>query len=148
MSGGNPFGLSGRVLELAERAERDIAAQLAKADAVSQENTAKVLAAFRANRVSDSLFAGTTGYGYDDAGRDTLDRVYAAVFHTEDALVRIQMVNGTHAIGASLFGILRPGDRLLYAVGAPYDTIPPRSASPATPLAACGTGAWTTPRWS
>ena len=119
----NPFGLSDKVLALAEQAEREIAPQLALADAVSQANTAKVLAAFRKNRVSDSLFAGTTGYGYDDAGRDTLDRIYADIFHAEDALVRLQMVSGTHAIGAALFGILRPGDVLLYAAGAPYDTI-------------------------
>jgi cystathionine beta-lyase family protein involved in aluminum resistance len=82
-----------------------------------------VLDAFRAHRVSDACFAGTTGYGYDDRGRETLDRVYADVFGAEAALVRTGFVNGTHAITAALFGALRPGDILLSATGAPYDTL-------------------------
>ena len=73
--------------------------------------------------MAEACFAGTTGYGYDDLGRDTLDRIYADIFETEDALVRIQFVNGTHAISSCLYGVLEPGDVLLSAVGAPYDTI-------------------------
>ena len=69
------------------------------------------------------MFAGTTGYGYDDTGRDTLERIYADIFHTEDAVVRLQFVNGTHAITCALFGNLRPGDALCYVTGEPYDTI-------------------------
>ena len=82
-----------------------------------------MLAAFQKHRVAESYFAGTTGYGYDDIGRDKLDEIFAEIFGTEDALVRIGFVNGTHAITAALFGALRPGDVLVSAVGAPYDTL-------------------------
>ena len=87
------------------------------------ENTARVLTAFQKHRVADGYFAGTTGYGYDDLGRDKLDDIYAELFGTEAALVRIQFVNGTHAIACALFGALKAGDVLLSAVGAPYDTL-------------------------
>jgi cystathionine beta-lyase family protein involved in aluminum resistance len=119
----NLFGFDDRITELSRQAEADIAPQFSRIDAIAESNTQKVLAAFQKNRVAEHMFAGTTGYGYDDTGRDTLDRIYADVFHTEDALVRIQFVNGTHAITAALFGNLRPGDVLLYATGMPYDTI-------------------------
>ena len=82
-----------------------------------------MLASFQKHRVAESYFAGTTGYGYDDIGRDKLDEIFAEIFGTEDALVRIGFVNGTHAITAALFGALRPGDVLVSAVGAPYDTL-------------------------
>lgn len=82
-----------------------------------------MLSAFSAHRVSDSLFHSTTGYGYDDKGRDTLELVFADVFGAQKALVRIQFVNGTHAIGCALFGAVKPGRTLISAVGAPYDTI-------------------------
>ena len=82
-----------------------------------------MLAAFQHHRVAEGYFAGTTGYGYDDLGRDQLDQIYAEIFGTEEALVRIQFVNGTHAIACALFGALMPGDTLVYAVGAPYDTL-------------------------
>ncbi|MBR3848241.1 MAG: methionine gamma-lyase family protein [Oscillospiraceae bacterium] len=90
---------------------------------VAEENSARVLAAFSKHRVSDTMFAGTTGYGYDDQGRDTLDAIYADVFGAEDALCRIQFVNGTHALFCALFGALNPGDTLLSITGAPYDTL-------------------------
>ncbi len=109
--------------DLAARAEADLQDRFRAIDATAEKNTHKILAAFQKQRVSDSLFAGTTGYGYDDRGRDVLDTIYAQVFHTEDALVRIGFVNGTHAISSALFGVLRPGDVLLSAVGAPYDTL-------------------------
>ena len=111
------------LLRRAAEAEEAAAAALTRADGAAFENTARVLTAFRRHRVSDSLFAGTTGYGYDDAGRDTLDRVYADVFFAERALVRVQFVNGTHAIGAAMFACLEPGRRLLCATGLPYDTL-------------------------
>ena len=115
--------VSDRVRELAAQAQRDIEPCFARIDAVSEENTWKVLGAFQKHRVADGYFAGTTGYGYDDVGRDKLDAIYADVFGGEDGLVRIQFVNGTHAISCALFGLLRPGDVLVSAVGAPYDTL-------------------------
>lgn len=86
-------------------------------------NQQKVLEAFKKNNVSETYFAGSTGYGYDDIGRDGLDRIYADVFKTEAAMVRPQIVSGTHSISTALFGMLRPGDDLLYITGMPYDTI-------------------------
>ena len=119
----NPLGLSPRVLALAEQAEEERAPQFAQIDAVAEYNSQKVLAAFQKHRVAEPFFAGTTGYGYDDQGRDALDAIYADIFGAEDALVRIQFVNGTHAIASALYGVLRPGDVLVSAVGAPYDTL-------------------------
>ena len=115
--------ISQRVKDLAAQVERDVQAQFARIDQVAEANTHRVLAAFRSHRVAEGYFAGTTGYGYDDLGRDQLDLIYADLFGTEDALVRIGFVNGTHAISAALFGVLRPGDVLVSAVGAPYDTL-------------------------
>lgn len=118
-----PLQISDRVRTLGRKAEAALGPQFDRIDAIAAENTEKVLAAFQTHRVAESYFAGTTGYGYDDLGRDKLDEIYAEIFGTEDALVRIGFVNGTHAISAALFGALRPGDTLVYAVGAPYDTI-------------------------
>ena len=115
--------ISDTVRELARQAQQDVGEQFARIDAIAEENTQKVLAAFQEHRVAESYFAGTTGYGYDDIGRDKLDEIYARIFQTEDALVRIQFVNGTHAITCALFGALKPGDILVSAVGAPYDTL-------------------------
>lgn len=86
-------------------------------------NQAKTLEAFRNNRVSDFHFTPSTGYGYDDDGRDTLEKVYADIFKAEAALVRPQIISGTHAIATAIFGVLRPGDELVYATGQPYDTL-------------------------
>ena len=118
-----PLQISDRVRALAAQAEGALKEQFAQIDAVAEHNTQRVLAAFQTHRVAESYFAGTTGYGYDDLGRDQLDLIYADLFGTEDALVRIGFVNGTHAISAALFGVLRPGDVLVSAVGAPYDTL-------------------------
>ncbi len=118
-----PLQISDRVRTLAQRAQADLQEQFARIDAVAEENTQKVLTAFQKHRVAEGYFAGTTGYGYDDQGRDKLDEIYADIFGTEDALVRVQFVNGTHAITAALFGALRPGDVLVSAIGAPYDTL-------------------------
>ena len=88
-----------------------------------ESNQFRVLESFRKHKISDSHFIPTTGYGYDDIGRDTLEKVYADVFGAEAGLVRPQIISGTHAISTALFGILRPGDELLYITGKPYDTL-------------------------
>ena len=111
------------VYELARQAEEEIRPQFERVDRIAMLNTRKVMTAFQDNKESDSCFAGTTGYGYDDLGREVLDKVYAQVFCTEAALVRIGFVNGTHALSAALFGILKPGDTLLSVTGLPYDTL-------------------------
>ncbi len=92
-------------------------------DRISQANTAKIMSIFREERVSESLFAPSSGYGYDDRGRDTLDRIYARVFGAEAAVVRHSIASGTHALTIGLFGLLRPGDILLALTGKPYDTL-------------------------
>jgi cystathionine beta-lyase family protein involved in aluminum resistance len=115
--------ISPELLRLSEQAMSDIAPRFREIDEVAQKNTEKVLSAFRVHRVSDGCFAGTTGYGYDDKGRDILDKIYADVFGAEAALVRIGFVNGTHAITSALFAALKSGDTLLSATGLPYDTL-------------------------
>ncbi|HBI84739.1 MAG TPA: hypothetical protein DDX71_00410 [Ruminococcus sp.] len=117
------FDFDPRLMQAAEAAEQDAAARFAEIDRISQHGTAKVLHALQKNRVSAACFAGANGYGYDDLGRDTLDKVWADVFHTEDALVRHHFVSGTHALSTALFGVLRPGDTLLSVTGSPYDTL-------------------------
>ena len=117
------FGISDSVLNLIEIAEKELEGQFRRVDDISQINQWRVMKAFADNRVSEAHFAPTTGYGYDDLGRDTLDKVYADIFGTEDALVRHNFVNGTHALSTMLFGILRPGDILVSATGKPYDTL-------------------------
>ena len=111
------------VFKLAEDAEAEIKEQFEKIDRVAEINTFKVMSAFQDNKVSDACFAGTSGYGYDDLGREVLDKVYAQVFKTEAALVRIGFVNGTHALTTALFAMLKPGDTLLSVTGLPYDTL-------------------------
>lgn len=90
---------------------------------IAYKNFTKVMDAFRSHSVTESDFSGTTGYGYDDIGRDKLEEIYAAVFNSEDALVRSQIISGTHAISLVLLGLLKPGDELLYITGEPYDTL-------------------------
>ena len=119
----NAFEFDERLLKAAADAEAAAAAEFAEIDRISQHGTAKVLRAFQEHRVSAACFAGANGYGYDDVGRDTLDRVWSSVFHTEDALVRHHFVSGTHALSTALFGVLRPGDLLVSVTGAPYDTL-------------------------
>ena len=111
------------VRDLARECEARLKDRFAAIDAVSEECTGRVMDAFQEFRVSESCFAGTTGYGYDDLGRETLDKVWARVFGAEKALVRINFVNGTHAIASALFSALKPGDTLLSTMGAPYDTL-------------------------
>ena len=115
--------ISPEVYELARRAEKRAAAQFAALEIISRENTYRVMAAFQDNRVSEACFAGTTGYGYDDLGRETLEKIYAQVFGAEAALVRLQFVNGTHALTCALSALCRPGEKILGASGEPYDTL-------------------------
>lgn len=117
------FGVSEDVTALAEKAEAKISGQFKNIEEIAQINQMRVMKAFSDNRVSDAHFAETSGYGYDDLGRDTLDRVYADIFECEDALVRHNFISGTHALSTALFGVLRTGDVLLSVTGAPYDTL-------------------------
>ncbi len=108
---------------LAEDCEAQLAARFAEIDRVARGNTKRVMEAFQEFRVSEACFAGTTGYGYDDLGRETLDKIWARVFGVEAALVRTGFVNGTHAIASALFAAVGPGELLMPLMGAPYDTL-------------------------
>ncbi len=114
---------SERLINLGAEAEAALASHYARIDRISFENTVRVLDAFREHRVSDTMFLPATGYGYGDRGRDTLDQIWADVFGTEAALVRHNLVSGTHALAVGLFGLLRPGDIMLSVTGRPYDTL-------------------------
>lgn len=111
------------VAALAKEAEAALAERFAAIDAVSFELTQKILESFREHRVSEAMFAPTSGYGYDDRGRDTLDAIWADVMGAEAAFVRHSIVSGTHALTIGLFGLLRPGDILFSIAGKPYDTL-------------------------
>jgi cystathionine beta-lyase family protein involved in aluminum resistance len=117
------MGISPAVYAYGEQALEKLTARFAAIDQIAEYNQAKVLAAMQKNRVSAACFAATTGYGYDDVGRDNLEKVYADVFHTEAALVRPQITCGTHALTVALSANLLPGDELLSPVGLPYDTL-------------------------
>ena len=117
------MGVSPGVYAYGEKALERLKERFAAIDAIAEYNQAKVLNAMRKNRVSAACFTTTTGYGYDDLGRDTLEKVYADVFHTEAALVRPQITCGTHALTVALSANLLPGDELLSPVGMPYDTL-------------------------
>lgn len=109
--------------KLVKEVEEDIKEQISDIDIRCMKNSMRVLDAFQKNRIADVHFNSTTGYGYDDIGRDTIEKVFADIFHTEDALVRNQFISGTHAITVALFANLRPGDTLLSISGKPYDTL-------------------------
>ena len=117
------FKIDPRVLELTEAAEKETAEDFKVLDDIMTYNQYKILDAFQKNRLSDMHFGWNTGYGYDDAGRDAIEKVYADIFHTDKALVRPTIVNGTPALAITLLGILRPGDELIYCTGGPYDTL-------------------------
>lgn len=117
------FNFDGKLLEKAERAEKKLSDVFYRNEENCRHNSLKVLKAFIDNNVSDMHLKGTTGYGYGDEGRDKADRVFADIVGAEDALVRYNFVNGTHAISTMLFGILRPGDTMLSVTGTPYDTL-------------------------
>lgn len=117
------MGISPAVYNYGEEAISRLNERFEKIDRIAEHNQAKVIAAMQKNKVSAACFAATTGYGYDDMGRDTLEKVYADVFHTEAALVRPQITCGTHALTVALSANLLPGDELLSPVGLPYDTL-------------------------
>ena len=117
------LGISSQVLSYGKSIEDSLKERFEAIDARAEYNQMKVLKAMQDNRVSDIHFAATTGYGYNDLGRDTLENVYAGVFHGESALVRPQLMSGTHALHIELSGNLRPKDELLSPAGKPYDTL-------------------------
>ena len=119
----NTMGISSGVYAYGEKVLENLKERFAKIDKIAEHNQAKVIAAMQKNHVSAACFAATTGYGYDDVGRDNLEKVYADVFHTEAALVRPQITCGTHALTVALSANLLPGDELLSPVGLPYDTL-------------------------
>ena len=111
------------ILKMSDRAEKRCTERFRQIDQTAQENTRRVLESFRSHRVSEACFSGTTGYGYDDLGRETLDKIYAELLGTESALVRIGFVNGTHALTTALFALAKPGETILSLTGLPYDTL-------------------------
>lgn len=117
------YGFTDETLKLYNQAIIDVENEFKIYDEIREYNQLKVLKAFQEERISDSHFTNSTGYGYGDIGRDTLDLVYARIFNAEKALVRPHFVNGTHALGTALFGNLRPGDTILAVTGSPYDTL-------------------------
>lgn len=117
------YGIKEDVFNLYDKALLDIKEQFSYYDEIREYNQFKVLTALQEERISDSHFTNSSGYGYGDIGRDALDKVYARIFNTESALVRPHFVNGTHAICAALFGNLRPNDTMMSVCGTPYDTL-------------------------
>ena len=117
------LGISQKVYEYGEKIWEALSGRFQEIDRISEYNQIKVIAAMQNQKVSEACLLGTTGYGYNDLGRDTLEKVYTDIFHTEDALVRPQITCGTHALALALLSNLRPGDELLSPVGKPYDTL-------------------------
>ncbi len=117
------MNFSQKIIDLTARAEADLAPIFAKIDEMSFYNTNKIMDSFRENRVATAMFDSTSGYGYDDRGSDTLDKIWAEVMGTEAAFVRHNIVNGTQALTIGLFGLLRPGDLMVSVAGKPYDTL-------------------------
>ena len=117
------MGIGKQVYEYGESVLEKLAGRFSEIDRIAEYNQMKVVKAMQEQKVSEACLLGTTGYGYNDLGRDTLEVVYAGIFHTEDALVRPQITCGTHALALALMSNLRPGDELLSPVGKPYDTL-------------------------
>ena len=117
------FGISEKLEVLSRKVESELVDIYKKIDENCEKNSLNVLKAFQNNRISDMHFGSTTGYGYGDIGRDTIEKVFAEVLKAEDALVRTQFISGTHALTVTFFGLLRPGDTLLSICGKPYDTL-------------------------
>lgn len=117
------FQFDEKLLSLAEKAENNCLESFREFEKTAEFNSAKILRAFAENKVSESCFYGSTGYGYGDIGREILDKVYSSVMGTQDALVRHNFVSGTHALSTALFGVLRTGDLLVSVTGKPYDTL-------------------------
>ena len=114
---------SDKVIKLTNEAEEELKDIFKELDNKCNKNSLKVLNAFKHNRVSTAHFNSTTGYGYDDLGRDTIEKIFAEVLGSEDALVRNQFISGSHALNVALFAYLRPGDLMLSITGLPYDTL-------------------------
>ena len=117
------FGIKKEILELAKEVEKDIQSQFEKIERIKEINSLKVLNAFQKCGLSEMHLHSSTGYGIDEVGRNKIEEIYAQIFNTEDALVRAQLISGTHALAVTLFGLLRPGDTMLSISGAPYDTL-------------------------
>ena len=117
------FEYSDKIKSASDAALIRAKAKFDEIDSIAEYNQQKVLSAFINNRVSETDFAGSTGYGYGDTGRDKLDRIYADIFGAEDAIVRHSFTCGTHTLAVALYGVLRPGDTMLCVTGTPYDTI-------------------------
>ena len=117
------FGISKKIEELSTKVEKDVENIFKQIEDNCTQNSLKVLKAFQENQISEMHFGGTTGYGYGDIGRDTIEKVFANIFKAEDSLVRSQFISGTHALTITLFGLLRPNDVMLSITGKPYDTL-------------------------
>ena len=117
------LGIKQEIIELAEKVEKELQEEFNKIDKIKEYNSIKVLKAMQNNKISDMHFGSTSGYGYGDIGRDTIEKVFAEVLGAEDALVRNQFISGTHALTVALFAMLRPGDTMLSINGKPYDTL-------------------------
>lgn len=117
------FNIDENIIEISHSIEKECRGIFLQIDSVREYNQLKVISAMQKNNLSDSHFAGSTGYGYGDRGRDLLDKIYADIFKAEDAMVRHQIASGTHALALCMFGNLRPGDQLLSVTGKPYDTL-------------------------
>lgn len=117
------FDIDSKILKASEKAIKKTEKEFKKIDEITEFNQQKVISAFIKHGVSESHFTSTTGYGYGDRGRETLDKIWADVFGAEDALVRHNFTCGTHTLATALFGVLRPGDKMLCVTGTPYDTI-------------------------
>ena len=117
------MGLSDEVIALGKETEAELSQRFHRIDEIAEYNQLKVLHAMQKNRLSEACFVESTGYGYNDFGRVTLEKVFADVFHTEAALVRPQITCGTHALSIALSAMVRPGDEILSPVGKPYDTL-------------------------
>ncbi|MDR2903549.1 MAG: methionine gamma-lyase family protein, partial [Clostridiales bacterium] len=119
----NTLGINPVVYDFVRQTEKELAGQMQAIDEIAEYNQIKALAAMQKNKLSDIHFAATTGYGYNDLGRDVLEKIYADVFRTEAALVRPQIISGTHALTVAIAGNLKYGDGLFSPCGAPYDTL-------------------------
>ena len=117
------FGIKKEILELSKEVEEDIKAQFDNVEKIKEINSLKVLNAFQKCGLSEMHLHSSTGYGIDEVGRNKIEEIYSKIFNTEDALVRSQLISGTHALAVTLFGLLRPGDTMLSISGAPYDTL-------------------------
>ena len=119
----NKFGVKEEILNLSKEVEKECVSQFEKIEYIKEINSLKVLSAFQKCGLSEMHLHSSTGYGIDEVGRNKIEEIYAEIFNTEDALVRAQLISGTHALAVTLFGLLRPGDTMLSITGAPYDTL-------------------------